>query len=211
MKKRKRKKIIIIFSVFIAIIALCILIFAISLQPAGKSDKKIGFVINKGESKEQIIENLKDANLIRSKYATIVYVVLSGNKNLQAGSYELSSNMNVKQIISALNNGDVIKDKKEEVRITLKEGDTLKKFVTMLADETNIEYDDAVVTLADKEYIQELIDKYWFLTDDILDEELYFPLEGYLYPETYNFYKQTTIKEVNPPTTSRCPRASAGS
>ena len=82
------------------------------------------------------------------------------------------------------------------VRITFKEGDTLKNFVTMVANETNIDYDEAIKKLSDKAYLKGLIADYWFLTDDILDEDIYFPLEGYLYPETYNFYKETNIEQV---------------
>ena len=30
---------------------------------------------------------------------------------------------------------------------------------------------------------------YWFLTDEIYNSEIYYPLEGYLYPDTYHFEK----------------------
>ena len=90
------------------------------------------------------MENLKDAKLIKSKYATFIYIVLSGKKNLQAGSYEFSRNMSVKDIITSLSTGDVVNVKRDEVRITFKEGDTLKNFVTMVANETNIDYDEAI-------------------------------------------------------------------
>ena len=66
----------------------------------------------------------------------------------------------------------------------------------MVANETNIDYDEAIKKLSDKAYLKGLIADYWFLTDDILDEDIYFPLEGYLYPETYNFYKETSIEQV---------------
>ena len=38
---------------------------------------------------------------------------------------------------------------------------------------------------SDREYLNRLIDQYWFLTDDILDEDIMYPLEGYLYADTY--------------------------
>ena len=49
----------------------------------------------------------------------------------------------------------------------------------------------------DEEYIDELINKYWFITDDIKNDELYYKLEGYLFPDTY-FYKNkdVTVKEI---------------
>ena len=193
---KKNKKLIVILSVIVGLILVGVITFMVLLSPVSKSKDIVEFTVKKGEGKEKIVENLKDAKLIKSKYATFIYIVLSGKKNLQAGSYEFSRNMSVKDIITSLSTGDVVNVKRDEVRITFKEGDTLKNFVTMVANETNIDYDEAIKKLSDKAYLKGLIADYWFLTDDILDEDIYFPLEGYLYPETYNFYKETNIEQV---------------
>lgn len=193
---KKNKKLIVILSVIVSLILVGVVTFMILLSPVSKSSDIVEFTVKKGEGKEKIVDNLKDAKLIKSKYATFVYIVLSGKKNLQAGSYEFSRNMSVKDIITSLSTGDIVNVKRDEVRITFKEGDTLKNFVTMVANETNIDYDGAIKKLSDKAYLKGLIADYWFLTDDILDEDIYFPLEGYLYPETYNFYKETSIEQV---------------
>lgn len=193
---KKNKKLIVILSVIVGLILVGIVTLMILLSPVSKSIDIVEFTVKKGEGKEKIVENLKDAKLIKSKYATFIYIVLSGKKNLQAGSYEFSRNMSVEDIITSLSTGDVVNVKRDEVRITFKEGDTLKNFVTMVANETNIDYDEAIKKLSDKAYLKGLIADYWFLTDDILDEDIYFPLEGYLYPETYNFYKKTNIEQV---------------
>ena len=193
---KKNKKLIVILSVIVGLILVCVITFMVLLSPVSKSKDIVEFTVKKGEGKEKIVENLKDAKLIKSKYATFIYIVLSGKKNLQAGSYEFSRNMSVEDIITSLSTGDVVNVKRDEVRITFKEGDTLKNFVTMVANETNIDYDEAIKKLSDKAYLKGLIADYWFLTDDILDEDIYFPLEGYLYPETYNFYKETNIEQV---------------
>ena len=50
--------------------------------------------------------------------------------------------------------------------------------------------------LSDEEYLSKLIDKYWFLSNSILNSEIYYPLEGYLYPDTYVFKKNSTIEEI---------------
>ncbi len=193
---KKNRKLIVILSVIVGLILVGVITLMILLSPVSKSKDIVEFTVKKGEGKEKIVENLKDAKLIKSKYATFIYIVLSGKKNLQAGSYEFSRNMSVKDIITSLSTGDVVNIKRDEVRITFKEGDTLKNFVTMVANETNIDYDEAIKKLSDKAYLKGLIADYWFLTNDILDEDIYFPLEGYLYPETYNFYKETSIEQV---------------
>ena len=193
---KKNKKLIVILSVIVGLILVGVVTLMVLLSPVSKSSDIVEFTVKKGEGKEKIVDNLKDAKLIKSKYATFVYIVLSGKKNLQAGRYEFSRNMSVKDIITSLSTGDIVNVKRDEVRITFKEGDTLKHFVTMVANETNIDYDGAIKKLSDKAYLKGLIADYWFLTDDILDDDIYFPLEGYLYPETYNFYKETSIEQV---------------
>ena len=192
----KNKKLLIILGVILGIIVALIATYFILLTPNSKSNKVITFTVKKGDGKEKIIDNLKDAKLIRSKYATIIYLVISGNKNLQAGTYEFSRDMSTQNIIKSLNSGDVIKEFKPSVKVTLKEGVTLKEYLKLISDGTNIDFDEAVKKVNDKAFLKGLIADYWFLTEDILDDNIYYALEGYLFPETYEFYKETTIEQV---------------
>lgn len=192
----KNKKLFIVLGVILGIIMALIATYFILLTPSSKSNKVITFTVRKGDGKEKIIDNLKDAKLIRSKYAAIIYLVISGNKNLQAGSYEFSRDMSTQDIIKSLNSGDVIKEFKPSVKITLIEGVTLKEYMKLISDETNIDFDEAIKKVNDKSFLKGLIADYWFLTNDILDDDIYYALEGYLFPETYEFYKETTVEQV---------------
>lgn len=192
----KNKKLFIILGVILGVIGVFITTFFIFLTPVSKSNKVVEFTVKKGEGKETIIANLKDAKLIKSKYATIIYVLVSGNKNFQAGNYEFTRDMSTKDIVKSLNSGDVIKNLKASSRITLKEGITLKEMLKLISEETNLDYDKSIKDINDKAFLKGLIADYWFLTEDILDEDIYYALEGYLFPETYDFYKDTTIEQV---------------
>ena len=75
----------------------------------------------------------------------------------------------------------------DEIRITFKEGLNIRKIATLIEENTNNTYDDVINLMDDDSYIDSLIDKYWFLTDEIKDEKIYYPLEGYLFPNTYAF------------------------
>lgn len=192
----KNKKIFIILGVIVGLIVAMTITYFILLTPSGRSNVPVTFVVNKGDDKKTIINNLKEAKLIKSKYATIIYVILSNNKNLQAGSYEFSRDMSTQDIIKSLGKGDVIKEYKPSARVTLKEGVTLKEYIKLICNNTDLNYDDAIKKVNDKSFLKGLIADYWFLTEDILDEDIYYPLEGYLFPETYDFYKDTTIEQV---------------
>lgn len=190
----KKKKIVIISaSTVILIVLLLVSGYFFNLRAVGDEADVINFTVNAGDSKEVIADNLKKANLIRSKYVTLVYILLSGNTNIQAGNYELNRGMSTQDIISVLVNGDIIDNKRESARITFKEGIRLEEYMRLLADNTDLSYDTIIAEVNDPDYLQSLIADYWFLTEDILNTDLYYGLEGYLYPETYDFYVDTTL------------------
>ena len=190
------KKIFIFLGVIVALILALFITYKVMLNPISTKDDIVTFVINKGDSKQVVVDNLKKADLIKNKYATLLYVILSGKKNLQAGTYELGRNLSTNEIIDALANGDVVVVKKPTVRVLFKEGLTVKNYMEILAENTDLKYEDIIKEINDKEFVKSLIKDYWFLTDDILDEKIYYALEGYLFPETYEFYKDTTLNQA---------------
>ena len=56
-----------------------------------------------------------------------------------------------------------------------------------IANATNHTEDEVYELLQNDEYIDSLIQKYWFLTEEIKNENIYYPLEGYFFPDTYEF------------------------
>lgn len=190
---KKKKIIIIVISTIIILIAILVGTYFFSLTATSNTSETVEFTVNQGDSKETIAENLKNAKLIRSKYATLVYILLSGNTNIQAGEYELDRSMSTQDIISILVSGDIIGTERPAARITFKEGITLEEYMRLLAENTDLEYDTIIAEVNDPEYLNTLINDYWFLTEDILNSDLYYGLEGYLYPETYDFYIDTSL------------------
>ena len=113
---------------------------------------------------------------------------------LQAGTYELSEDMDVKQIVELLSKGSNYNP--DVIKITFSEGKQIKQMVELIAEKTNHTVEEVLEKASDKEYIKTLIDKYWFLTDDILNNNIYYPLEGYLFPDTYEFMNKNVSIET---------------
>lgn len=150
--------------------------------------------INEG-SIESVAKTLKREHLIRNITMFKVYIKLSGKHNLKAGIYELSESMSTKKIVNKLLEGSKINP--NQISITFKEGINVRDFARIVSDKTSNNYDDIMNTLLDNTYIDTLISKYWFLTDDIKNKDIYYPLEGYLYPDTYLFNnKEVSINEI---------------
>ena len=179
----------------ITILSLCT-IYNINIKAVDKNDdSKIEIVIPQGTSKKEVGNILEENGLIRSSTFFSIYIKLFDTKDFKASTYYLSKNMDLKEIINVLENGNSYNP--NQIAITFKEGINIRKLATLIQDNTNNSYDDVIDTLNDKEYLDELIEKYWFITDSIKNDKLYYSLEGYLFPDTYYFSnKSVTVKEI---------------
>ena len=162
----------------------------------GTSEDSTKKVINIEEgSIESIAKNLKDNNLIKNITIFKVYTRITNKTNLKAGTYELSEDMGVEKIVKILEEGS--KYNPNEISITFKEGINMRAIATLISENTNNSYDSILKVASDEEFINTLIDKYWFLTDDIKNKNIYYDLEGYLFPDTYRFNnREVTTEEI---------------
>lgn len=196
MKRRLNKKGIIVLSTlaltFILMI-LTIVVYFSKLKAVSKKDIAVQFKTEQGDSLITIAQKLKDEDLIKSKFAYKIYLKTHKKGNLKVGTYELNKNMNVKKIIKTLT-GDEYKE--EFITITFKEGLNIRQIAELIEENTNYKKEEIFNLLKDETYINELINNYWFLTENIKNESIYYPLEGYLFPNTYQFKKDATIKDI---------------
>ncbi len=155
--------------------------------------KSVTFTVQEGVSKIDIVEDLKSAGLIKSKMATLAYLALNKDLTLQAGVYTLSADMGVKKIINKINKGDV---KLDTVTLTFVEGKNINDYIDLISEKLEVSKSDVKAVLEDKEFIKKLIEKYDFLTDAILNDNIYYALEGYLFPDTYEVLENASVEEV---------------
>lgn len=158
------------------------------------SDKLETVVIKPGSTIDSIADTLVSKKFIRNKITFKAYIKITDKTNLKAGTYSLSKNMGLIKIVDILEKGGSCT---EEYKITFKEGLNVRKIAAIIAENTNNTEEMVYNTLQNKEYLNTLINKYWFLTDDILNDDIYYSLEGYLYPSTYYFCsKDTTVETI---------------
>ena len=169
-------------------------LYQYQVSPTDKSSNaKVEVVIKQGMSTSQIASLLKKKYLIRDKFFFKVYMKLNRRDSIKASTYYLSKNMSLDNIVSLLEKGSSNTD----ISITFKEGKTIKDYAKVLSETTNISEDEFLTKMKDKTYLTSLIKSYWFLTDTILDSNIYYGLEGYLAPDTYNFKdKDVTVEEI---------------
>ncbi|MBQ8042585.1 MAG: endolytic transglycosylase MltG [Clostridia bacterium] len=192
---KKTYKIIAIACVLLIIlIATPLIWYNSSLKAVSKGNTPVQVTIEIGSGSDLIATTLEENGVIKSKLAFKLYIKLNNVEGLQAGNYELSKNMNVEEIIQILKTGKVMK---EHINITFVEGKNIRWIATKIANSTNNSEQDVYNLLEDEEYVDSLIDEYWFITEDIKNEDIYYPLEGYLFPDTYSFEgKDVSVKDI---------------
>lgn len=165
-----------------------------SLKPLNSSKDGIRVEIKEGIGVSGIAKLLEENEIIKSALAFKIYCKLNSITNLQAGKYELIPGDSAIIIAEHIANGDVAPD---EVTITFIEGKNINWYAKEIAKKTNNKEQDVYNLLKDEEYINSLIEKYWFLEEIINDDRIYYPLEGYLLPDTYTFENEdVSVKTI---------------
>ena len=193
MKKKVVIISIIVFSFLFLIIGSALVYFNANLKPVDiNSKEEIEVIIPTGTVASQVISILKEKDLIKDEFVTKIYAKVS-SLSFMAGRYVFTKSMSTTEILNDISNGKVTKD---TIWVTFVEGKRLTYIENQIASNFPYTVEEVHNILEDKEYIKELISKYEILTDDILNKNIYHPLEGYLFTDTYEFEKNATIKEI---------------
>lgn len=148
--------------------------------PLNKDDKsEISLIIKEGDSVRKIADNLEKKGISQNSFAFYWYSRLNGfDTKIIRGRFLLSPSMNIPEILSIIS--DV---KKSEAVITIREGLKISNIDKLLAALGSTKEGDFAVAIRNfKDF-----SKYTFLDQETLRviSALPFPLEGYIYPDTY--------------------------
>ncbi|WP_257346202.1 endolytic transglycosylase MltG [Pseudalkalibacillus decolorationis] len=176
-----------------------------ALEPVDPgNEKSIEVKIPIGTSTGEIAKRLEDNGVINSALVFKYYVKYKNENDFQAGNYSLNKSMEMTDIVTALKDGKVFKD--AEITVRIPEGLRIPQVSKKIADQTDYTEDEILKKMKDEKFIKALISKYPVLSEKILDKKIMWPLEGYLFPATYDFYKkdqslesiiETMVKKMN--------------
>ena len=153
--------------------------FADTPAEAGGRPKKKVVAIEKGQNFRQTALQLQSLQLIDHPFKFRLLARLQGkDKQIQAGEYLLSADMPPGDILEVLVNGKV-----RLYKVTVPEGSTLKQIAVIVENAGLVTRTAFLGAAADADFVREKgIDAGNF--------------EGYLFPETYFFPKNTTAREI---------------
>ena len=178
----KNKKIVIIMFIVI-LITVSFVFFNKSLKHPLKSDKDIIINVKTGDSFYSLLNKLQENNQIKGLGIIKTYIKVTNTVvDVKPGEYNLHNDMSVKDIINTLNNGLAI----DIIDITIQEGSTIDEIANKLEINGICDKDEfikGVVAYPLPSYIkQSKIKRY--------------DLEGFLFPDTYKFSKQSDPKDL---------------
>ena len=174
------KKGLAVFLIFIVVLIIGIIgvsmIYRLETSPvktsSGDVDKEyIRVEIEEGMGISQIAELLEEKGVIRNSDIMKVYAKLNKVTGLQAGKYDLTPEEDMVTIIDHIVKGEIADD---SVKITFVEGRNMRYIAKMISEKTNNTEDDVFKLLKNESYIDSLIEKYWFITDEVKQKDIYY-------------------------------------
>lgn len=153
------------------------------LRPFSYTDcRVITISIDPGDGAKNIAEKLQKSHLIKRAFYFLTYVSVSGSsEELQAGEYEITPCMSIREIADKITRGEVIRD----ISFTIPEGFILKQI------EERLHTLNLASEISDMK-IGEFESRYRFLRDAPDGASL----EGYLFPDTYFVKREAVGEEV---------------
>lgn len=168
-----------------------------NLEPYNKDDKtEVKFVVNQGATIKSVANKLEEMKLIRSATLFNYYVKMKDVGLLQAGNYKFSPSMTYDDIIAELKSGGV--DTPEVLStILVREGELLETIATTVGNRTPFAKEEFMDVVKNQNFINEMVRKYpRLLTSMSQSSNLKYALEGYLFPATYDYNKNDTLKMI---------------
>lgn len=142
--------------------------------------------ITEGESLGDVTAELKEKGLVKYGYLFQLFASFTHKaEKITAGSYELSTVMDYSAL---LNNISSTSAYRETVTVTIPEGYTVEEIFKLMENKGVCSYDDLMKAAQEETF------DFAFLKEGKTTKEK--RLEGYLFPDTYEFYKGADAKNV---------------
>lgn len=164
--------------ILIAIILVaCFLAYGL-LLPAGPQSQQL-VQLKSGSSARRIAADLKQAGVIRSQYAFLLWHFLHGDKALKAGEYSFDHRAGVREVYDRITRGDIYFH-----TVVVPEGFNMFDIASAI-EAAGLGNSDDFLQIARTQ------------TSLIADLDPQAPsLEGYLFPDTYHFTRTQSLRDI---------------
>lgn len=182
-KNQRMKPIVIILAAALVLVG-GFFVYTVGLGPVNPKDEtEISVTIPSGSGASSIVYILDEQGLVKNRLCAKINARIGGYNTLQANTYIFNKSMSFKEMMKAINTGDFNYISKKSINIIA--GYRIPQVAEAMAAELPWTKSEILDKWSDKAFLKKMIKKYWFLTDEILDDDILYPLEGYFYADTY--------------------------
>ncbi|MFE4897519.1 endolytic transglycosylase MltG [Peribacillus butanolivorans] len=163
------------------------------VDPEDNTIKKVKIPI--GSSVNGISTLLEEQGIIKDARVFKYYIKFRNESGFQAGEYKLSPSMPIQDIVTSIKTGKLMKE--ATMKITIPEGKQLIQIADIIAVKTDQDPKEIFKKLNSEKFVNSMQERFpELLTSEIENKNVLYPLEGYLFPATYDFYEEKPSLEA---------------
>lgn len=167
------------------LLALVILVFVLDSMAINRTAKNIDIEIPLGSTTEQIADMLEEKELIDNAFCFRIYSRISGaDGKWQVGAFTLSPDMGYATLVEILQT----MTPRETVTVTIPEGYTVEEIAELLEENGVCERNELMAAVNHGEFDYDFVRQIPTSDDGKEYSGRVYRLEGYLFPDTYEFY-----------------------
>lgn len=180
---------VIVASIFIGAFTFANKLLFAPVEPG--NNEPVMLVVGNGSSMATVANKLQEMGLINSKWGIKLLADFTNRSGkVKAGEYILNKNMSVNEILDLITQPSPVR---HTARVTVKEGMNVEEIAQILVEKSIIDDKNSFIAACndltkyeDISFINEIKDR----------EGVRYALEGFLFPDTYDFYLDSQPEEV---------------
>ena len=185
--RQNRRRFRIIWWVSVALVGVTLALFMMvgvgdMLAMNRQTDKEVTISIPENPKLSDVSAELERKGVIKESGFFEMYAKLTKNETFSQGDYKIKTNMDYEAIINYLGS---MQNRTDTIKITIPEGMSVQEIAAYLVKKGVLSSPDHFLELCASEYFDE---DYAFVKHKN-DSKRYYKLEGYLFPDTYECYK----------------------
>lgn len=170
-----------IFLLGIIILIISLVSFLPNYLSNSFNDESVEIVVSKGDTLATVAEDLFEQGVIKSRL-WFRYKGKDIARNIKPGTYTIEPNLDIEEIYKLIQLGE----QQEQIKLTFPEGFILYQFAERI-EESGLGTVDSFIAATNN---------YFKKNYDFDTTNLYFNMEGYLFPDTYYFNKSQSLDEI---------------
>lgn len=159
----------------------------------GTESESIEFKVLSNDTLLSLSSSLKDKGIIKNELVYKIFIKLNNYSHIEKGIYTLDKSYSLKELLDVFESN--AKNMSNPITVTIPEGKNIKELANIVSSVTTTSAEEYLEYWNSEEFINAVIEKYWFVTSEVKNKDIKYALEGYLFPSTYELLNKSVSAE----------------